>query len=120
MTPTKDKRRHPRVVRRLRIRSHHRNELELETIDLSAGGLSCASPVFLAPMTKVALSLVLPPTQNGSSEREQVVSAEAVVVRAEPAESVPSDGGAYRVALFFSHMEEEDRRRLQKFLKNRN
>jgi hypothetical protein len=120
MTRTKDERRHPRVAKRLRVRSDHHNELELETIDLSAGGFSCSSPIFLAPMTKVALSLVLPPAPNGPTKREQVVSAEAVVVRTEPTQSASSDPGTYRVALFFSRMEDDDRSRLQEFLKSRN
>jgi len=118
MTKPEDKRRHPRVAQRLRVRSDIREpRLELETIDLSVGGLRCTAPVFLPPMTRMALSLVLPHTP-GAPEEEQVVSGEAVVVRSEPAESGGSDE-LYNVALFFSRMEDADRQRLQSFLKNR-
>ena len=120
MSGTKDKRRHPRVVQRLRVRSHDEHDLELETIDLSAGGFSCTSPVLLAPMTKVALSLILPQTRSEPTQSEQVVNGEAVVVRAEPSASAASNGGPYRLALFFSRMEEEDRQSLKKFLRTRN
>lgn len=118
MTKPEDKRRHPRVAQRLRVRSESREpRLELETIDLSAGGLRCTAPVFLSPMTRMALSLVLPPSPGGPDE-EQVVSGEAVVVRSEPPRA-SGPGQLYKVALFFSRMEEADRQRLQDFLKNR-
>jgi c-di-GMP-binding flagellar brake protein YcgR len=111
MTRTEDKRRHPRVSHRLRVRSQDQGGVDLETIDLSAGGLSCDSPAFVAPMTKLALSLQLPsPAGNGGA----VVEGEAVVVRSEPA-----NRGGYRIALFFSRMDEEHRRRLQQFLESR-
>ncbi|MEE9292935.1 MAG: PilZ domain-containing protein [Acidobacteriota bacterium] len=120
MSGTKDKRRHPRVVQRLRVRSHDKDELELETIDLSVGGFSCTSPVLLAPMTKVALSLILPQTRSEPTQRERVVTGEAVVVRAEPSAGASTNGGPYRLALFFSRMEEEHRQLLQEFLQTRN
>lgn len=120
MSGKKDKRRHPRIVQRLRIRSRGEDMLELETIDLSAGGFSCTSPVHLAPMTKVALSLILPQTRIEPTQRERVVNGEAVVVRAEPSAGTASNGDPFRLALFFSHMEEEDRQLLQEFLKTRN
>lgn len=118
MTPPKyDKRRHPRIAKRIKVESADR-KLQLETIDLSAGGLSCRAPVFLAPMTKMAVSLVLP--GNGGAEKTgQVVKGEAVVVRTEPEKGTeaPSDG-LYRIALFFSRMDESDRKKLQEYLKN--
>lgn len=92
--------------------------MELETIDLSAGGLSCTAPAFLPLMTKMAISLVLPdPTRprTGDGDGHETINGEAVVVRTEPA--APVEGQAtYRVALFFSRMDEADRQRLLDFL----
>ncbi|MGH9749603.1 MAG: PilZ domain-containing protein [Candidatus Polarisedimenticolia bacterium] len=107
-----DKRRHPRVARKIRVRSTGREAVELETIDLSAGGFSCTAPAFLAPMTKLAVSLVLPAHEQAP---EQSVEGEAVVVRTQP--DTPGRGnGEYQVAVFFSRMDEDDRRTLQRFL----
>jgi len=118
MSQSKDARRHPRVAQRIRVRSSSREAAELETIDLSAGGFSCTAPAFLPLMTKMAISLVLPdPTRprTGDGDGHETVNGEAVVVRSEPA--APVDGKAwYRVALFFSRMDEADRRRLLDFL----
>ena len=120
MSKPEDKRRHPRIAQRLKVESSSREpRLELETIDLSVGGLRCTAPVFLAPMTKMALSLVLPSAPGAAAGEEQVVRGEAVVVRSDPP-APASPGALYRVALFFSRMDEADRQRLQEFLKSRN
>ena len=116
MTGTKDKRRHPRVAHRLRVRSTLRDAVELETVDLSAGGLRCTAPLFIPPMTRMALSLVLPSPAGTSDGRPETVQGEAVVVRTEPSDPHRKDGGPYHVALFFSRMDEADRHRLHQFL----
>jgi len=92
--------------------------VELETIDLSAGGLSCTAPAFLPLMTKMAISLVLPDPRRSSPDEgdgHETVNGEAIVVRTDPA--APVEGKTtYRVALFFSRMDDADRRRLLEFL----
>jgi c-di-GMP-binding flagellar brake protein YcgR len=117
MSPTQDKRRHPRVAQRIRVRSSSREAVELETIDLSAGGLSCTAPAFLPLMTKLAVSLVLPGHKSSvsGSDDSQLVNGEAIVVRTDPSSPVEGNG-SYRVALFFSRMESADRERLVDFL----
>lgn len=118
MSQPSEKRRHPRINQRLRVNSLDRQaKLELETIDLSAGGLRCKAPAYLAPMTKMELSLILPAA--GSTITEQVIRGEAVVVRSEPLTAEPANDGTYRVALFFSKMEQADRDKLNAFLKDR-
>lgn len=116
MSRTADKRRHPRVVERLAVRSRHDGGVVLETIDLSAGGLSCNSPAYLAPMTRLALALELP-AAGGSGPA--VVEGEAVVVRTDPPRASAAHSGGYRIALFFSRMEEKHRRSLHEFLASR-
>ncbi len=118
MSQSKDKRRHPRVASRIRVRSSSREAVELETIDLSAGGLSCTAPAFLPLMTKLALSLVLPADRPAAADKpngHETVTGEAIVVRTEPPAPVVGQG-VYRVALFFSKMEDADRKRLLDFL----
>jgi len=116
MSRIEDKRRHPRVTERLPVRSRHNGGVDLETIDLSVGGLSCTSQAYLAPMTKLALALELPATGgNGGA----VVEGEAVVVRSDPPHASAAHTGGYRIALFFSRMEEKHRRWLHEFLTSR-
>ena len=106
-----DQRRHPRVAHTIRVRSHSREAVEFETIDLSVGGFRCTAPAFLPPMTRLAVSLALPEPGGHSGP---VVRGEAVVVRIEP--SAPAGDRPYRMALFFSRMEDGDRRILADFL----
>ena len=119
MSQREEKRRHPRVERRLQVESHLREALQLETIDLSAGGLRVTSPHFIPPMTKMELSMVLPFPAGSPAENRRTVRGEAVVVRTEPPAPGGTANGGYRVALFFSRMEDEDRQALQNYLKDR-
>src|SRR5436309_14807855 len=111
MSQSKDKRRHPRVAQRIRVRSSSREAVELETIDLSVGGLSCTAPAFLPLMTKLALSLVLPTDPLSAADKTNghaTATGEAIVVRTEP--PAPADGQrAYRAVMFFSQMDDADR-----------
>jgi len=116
MTTNPDKRSHPRFEKRIKVRATGGDDLALETINLSSGGLFCTSPAWVAPMTRLALSLELPPaTGNGGGG---VVHGEAVVVRTEPSSPTANSGG-YRIALFFSRMDDEHRRTLQTYLTSR-
>ena len=114
-TPTRpDKRQHPRVASQVRVRTNS-SDAPLETANLSAGGLFCTSRAWVAPMTRLALSLELPGSAgNGGA----VVEGEAIVVRTEPAAPTP-DPSTYRIALFFSRMDDDHRRTLQTFLTSR-
>jgi hypothetical protein len=85
--------------------------VEFETIDLSVGGFRCTAPAFLPPMTRLAVSLALPEAAGANGH---VVKGEAVVVRIDP--PAPAGDRLYIVALFFSRMEEDDRRILAAFL----
>ncbi len=116
MSRPEEKRRHPRIARRVSVRSEGQVAVDLETVDLSAGGLCCSASQFVPPMTKMALTLILPANSNGENPVEELVSGEAIVVRTDRSQS---DNGGYRIALFFSRMEEKDRRKLHRFLQSR-
>ena len=118
MTSMPDKRQHPRVAHRLTVRSADGGDVSLETINLSAGGLFCTSPTWVAPMTRLALALKLP-APNGHGGGDAVVRGEAVVVRTEPTSPTPAHTGGYRIALFFSRMDDAHRETLQSYLKSR-
>ncbi len=112
MSRSHEKRRHPRVAKRIRVRSRFEGAVEFETVDLSIGGLSCTAPMALPVMTKLALSLSLPDSGSGAGVR--VIEGEAVVVRSEPSRSSETPG--YHIALFFSRMEEAHRQTLIEYL----
>ena len=62
---TKERRKAPRVIAKLAMQiagvGEDESVLTTESINLSAGGLQFQSKVALAPLTRVALTLLLPP-----------------------------------------------------------
>src|SRR5260221_13917187 len=102
MTQPNDKRRHPRIAQRLRVSTLDREtKLELETIDLSAGGLRCQAPSYVPPMTKMALSLGLPAVTGAG---EHVIRGEAVVGRTQAPTPEAADRGTHPGPPLFSEM----------------
>jgi len=114
MSDAKEKRLHPRINERLTIRRAEDDGAALETINLSAGGMFCTSSEYIAPMTRMALEMRLPGTSAG-----RAIEGEAIVVRTEPPAASPAPKGGYRIALYFSRLEDDDRRALQTFLQSR-
>ena len=116
MTEPIEKRRYPRIPDRLSVRSASPDHgaAEMTTTNLSLGGACVVSRRFLPLMTRVEVTLHLPP-ESEEEARPRAVKAEAVVVRVEPARPGPEDA-AYELALFFSRLEAPDRLALGRYL----
>ena len=87
-------------------------DLKLATIDIGTGGARCASnrPVDADASLKMTLSLI------GANPRGTVmVDVEAKVLRCTD-RGGPIESRRYELALQFSHIEPEDRKRLQAYL----
>ncbi len=99
----------PRVVARLRVTAFGalagRSEIEMTTVNLSAGGAFCESPV--APPLGQSLKLRIDLTDEGGAIHPVV--AEALVVRIEGA-------GPFVVALHFVNTPERVRDLLKRFV----
>jgi len=85
MTKTRERRGAPRVVAKLAMQiagmDGEASVLTTESINLSAEGLQFQSKIALAPLTKVALTLLLPPFGR-RLRRERLVQCQGVIVRA--------------------------------------
>jgi PilZ domain-containing protein len=116
MTASPEKRSHPRVKDRLTLRSTSSAEgpSEMSTTDLSLGGAHAVASRFVPLMTRVEVTLILPP-EEGIESGPRPVRAEAVVVRVHPP-TPQAEIEHYHVALFFSHMEQRDRIALARYL----
>jgi PilZ domain-containing protein len=116
MGSSQEKRRHPRVVDRLTLRSFSPGEgsAEMCTTNLSLGGAYVSTNRFIPPMTRVEILLHLPP-EDGLDAGPRSVQVEAVVVRIDPPGPV-SEAKTYEMALFFSKMERHDRSALARYL----
>ena len=116
MTVSPEKRSHPRVKDRLTLRSTSsaQGASEMSTTDLSLGGAQVVASRFVPLMTRVEVTLLLPP-EEGIESGPRPVRAEAVVVRVHPP-APQAETEHYQIALFFSHMEQRDRNALARYL----
>jgi c-di-GMP-binding flagellar brake protein YcgR len=90
-------------------------EIVTETRNISASGLYCLSPHYLAPLSKVDLTLVLP--DGGQNAAGRLLQCEAVVVRCQAA---PESRRRYELACSFLGLPETQRRLLAEYVALRN
>jgi hypothetical protein len=93
-------------------------EFVTESENISASGVYCFSPHYLAPLSKVGLTLVLP---DGAAEdpRNRLLKCEAVVVRCEQ-QARAARGRQYELACSFLGLDDDRRRLLDEFVTLRN
>jgi hypothetical protein len=82
-----------------------------ESLNVSANGVYFASTTFIAPLTRLRITLELP----GDAGAKSRVACDGVVVRTEPEVEAPG-GGEYEVACYFTEISEPDRSRLEKYI----
>jgi hypothetical protein len=89
-----------------------------ESLDLSKSGVGCRTPDYLAPLSKVALTIILPPFGT-LSRAPRSLRAEGVVVRCDPVPAGPDDEGAdpeYELACCFTALSEDAQTVLDAFV----
>lgn len=88
--------------------------LTTESINVGAEGVYCHVGHFIAPLTKLQLTMVLPIRDRKGQSRNEVVKTDAVVVRCQPA---GSESSGYRIACFFTGLEPAAREVLQDYVR---
>jgi hypothetical protein len=89
-----------------------------ETQNISASGVYCRSSHYLAPLSKVGLTIVLPRMPRVRAKNE-LLKCEGIVVRCEPASQKRGDRG-YLLACAFSALENRHHEMLEEFVTWRN
>ena len=87
-----------------------------ESQNISSSGVYCTSSHFLAPMSKVALTIVLP--RLGATRGKELIQCEGIVVRCEPLSK--RGERRYELACMFSDMDKRRREMLEAFVTWRN
>jgi len=112
-----DKRQHPRVEARLAMQLAEETLGEAlvttESLNISRGGVYCESAEYLAPLSKVALTVVLP--AFGTTQRPRVLRTEGVVVRCEGLVALRGRK-RYQLACCFTGLDTEGRTLLDEFI----
>lgn len=89
-----------------------------ETQNISASGVYCRSSHYLAPLSKVDLTIVLPKLPGARGAKE-LIKCEGIVVRCEPSTSRKAEKG-FELACMFSDLDERRKARLDEFVTWRN
>lgn len=87
-----------------------------ESQNISANGVYCISPHYLAPLSKVALTIVLPDLPGA---RGRMLKCEGIVVRCLTADT-PMRSRRYQLACSFLGLEDRHRQQLEAFISWRN
>ena len=124
-TRSSERRRLPRADARLSMRledaappAEDRSHIVTESQNISASGVYCTATHYMAPLSKVALTIVLPklPGSRGSKE---LIKCDGIVVRCEPV-STRSRDKSFELACMFSGLDERRRSLLEEFVTWRN
>ncbi len=130
MTPKKtarrgtERREMPRADARLSMRLEGeqdegaRTQIVTESQNISCSGVYCYSSHFLAPLSKVDLTIVLPQMPDRKT-RQELVKCEGIVVRCEATAS-RSPVRHYELACMFSDLDPAQRERIEAFVTWRN
>lgn len=113
---TNDRRRAVRAPAKLamEIRLSGRDFARVESLNVSANGVYFNSPVHIAPLTKLQITLILPSASEPTASDVEVVC-EGVVVRAEP-EAPRPDTSTYEIACYFTSISDSDKGHLESYI----
>jgi len=89
-----------------------------ESRNISGSGVYCISPHFLAPLSKIGLTIVLPEVP-GRKAGQRLLKCEAIVVRCQMMEGAKKTK-AYELACSFLNLESETRAMLDEYVVWRN
>jgi hypothetical protein len=85
-----------------------------ESINVGAEGVYCHVGHFVAPLTKLQVTMVLPLKNKKGQVKNEVVKVQAVVVRCQPS---GDQNGGYRIACFFTGLESGTRSTLEEYVR---
>ena len=93
-----------------------------ESQNISASGVYCTSPHYLAPLSKVALTIILPSrgTTTSLPRPRRLLKCDGIVVRCQPGDGGPSRQNGYRLACSFVGLDPRHRDVIEEFVSWRN
>lgn len=115
---TRERRAHPRISSNVDVQGRHPEQgvvARMVASNLSMGGLYCTSSIDFPEMTRIAVGINLPDPDNGGQSADPL-NLEAVVVRREENASATGGEPRFRLALFFTNVDDSARRRLSTYL----
>jgi hypothetical protein len=90
-----------------------------ESQNISASGVYCHASHYLAPLSKVQLTIVLPRVPGGAGPTQELLKCDGIVVRCNQRVG-DRTGTPYELACMFSGLDSDSRARLEEFVSWRN
>lgn len=119
--PSRERRRHQRAAVEVPVKMGGVEEelaegaLMTQTHNISAGGAYCRVSHFVAPLTKLEVTMLIPIRTRRGRKKTEVIKCEAIVVRTEPDE--PELGREdYCCALSFMNLRSVDRAKIETYV----
>jgi len=94
-----------------------RTQVVTESQNISASGVYCVSPHYLAPLSKVDLAIVLPRLPGGRGAKD-IINCEGIVVRCEA--GTHKSERQFQLACMFTDLDPKRRQRIDEFVTWRN
>ncbi len=108
----KERRRYPRLSKSLPLKISSQDfDIVTQTKNISCIGAYCSVNTYIAPMSKLKITLLLPEKNNSSKQISKKVNCIGVVVRTEKAHSKN-----YNIAIFFEQIQERERVKLENYI----
>jgi hypothetical protein len=85
-----------------------------ESINVGAEGVYCQVGHFVAPLTKLQVTMVLPLKNRKGQVKNEIIKTRAVVVRCQPS---GENRGGYRIACFFTGLDSQTRGTLEEYVR---
>lgn len=111
---TREQRVHRRVAKELPLKVKipvQSSDVVIQTQNLSCNGALCTCDRFIAPMTKVNVTMLLPPHGKHAAKK---VCCSGVVVRIKEDKVT----GLFNIGLFFNDIKEKERHKIEDFIED--
>lgn len=95
----------------------HPTQVAMESQNISASGVYCLSPHYLAPLSKINLAIVLPRLPGGRGPKD-VLNCEGIVVRCDAGPR--KSERLFQLACMFTGLDARRRQRIEEFVTWRN
>ncbi|KPJ53576.1 hypothetical protein AMJ39_04180 [candidate division TA06 bacterium DG_24] len=119
--PIRDRRAHRRAAVEVPVKMGGIEEelaegaLMTQTCNISSGGAYCRVSTYVAPLTKLGVTMLIPIRTRRGRKKTEVIRCEAIVVRTEPEEPRPGQE-EYRCALSFMNLRSTDRAKIDTYV----
>lgn len=113
-----ERRKHPRIDTSLSLKIEKQDvDFITETKNISCSGMYCQIDRFLPPMTKIAITLLLP-VGAGDKTKTRKIKCSGVIVRSLPVKKGGNHSCPHDIAVFFTELAKADKDKIAQYVEH--